>query len=735
MRQQIDKPAPKTISAIAGALWLVLAVFHPALFAEATWEGMVLYTDGDLWGSGKIHLAMVDADGSVASDNVIYSQNSIDPKFSPDGARIAFIRAGDRKVIVMDRDGTNAKEVATASGGDEGQTVQYGMGSWRHADRIYFSGGKELKMYSFTTNQTSTVLSSGENFRELDISENLRGVHGGMPPIFTFDLNNNSDGNSCMDGCGGSISKDGTLMTNCRGDHHGFWLRSWGSCSEAANIDVSCGGESLDPQFSGNSNDFLLCHCNSGGWKVLLYKRSSNQWKTVAPNGSNHGCDFFAGGAKPTVAQPAITPAGGEVMAAEVSVTITCATPGAEIRYTIDGSDPSASSTQYTAPFALALTEGESKTVKARGFKDGVDPSPAAAATYIRVKLRDPDGASATTAGVTYKYYEGEWNGIPDFASLTPAASGTAATFDISKAARADNFAMLFEGFISVPQDGIYTFSLSSDDSSALAVGDKHIVGTNFAGGEKPGTAGLKEGKHAISVKYHEMGGANALSVKIEGGGLSKTEVPGSMLFHIDQDAKPAVTVLAPNGGEDFSVGDTMNIRWDVNDALVNNVSLHLSVDNGKTWHVIGKPSGSYSTIDPDWKNTRLVVPPSVQSEGADISTVSTQCKIRVKNYKGQEFDDSDGAFNIAAGSGVAAAPIISAASGTFAGWRKCGGGLVIVCSGPFEAVVTSPDGAVAAHFRGTGRSFRSLPPARGVYLVKLVSPGAGTSGGFVVKF
>ena len=56
-----------------------------------------------------------------------------------------------------------------------------------------------------------------------------------------------------------------------------------------------------------------------------------------------------------SAAVPIFSPAAGIYGTAQ-TVSITCATPGAVIRFTIDGSDPTASSTVYTAPIAVATT-------------------------------------------------------------------------------------------------------------------------------------------------------------------------------------------------------------------------------------------------------------------------------------------------------------------------------------------------------------------------------------------
>lgn len=83
-------------------------------------------------------------------------------------------------------------------------------------------------------------------------------------------------------------------------------------------------------------------------------------------------------GAPLTLAAPVISPHGGEITA-PVSVTITGGGTGVTVRYTLDGSEPTASSTEYVGPFTLAA----SATVKAKAFRLGVAPSPTATAGFI----------------------------------------------------------------------------------------------------------------------------------------------------------------------------------------------------------------------------------------------------------------------------------------------------------------------------------------------------------------
>ena len=86
-----------------------------------------------------------------------------------------------------------------------------------------------------------------------------------------------------------------------------------------------------------------------------------------------------AGKPKPPaqVATPTFSPAGGTYTSAQ-NVAISCATSGATIRYTTNGSDPTASSTTYSSAIKVSSTT----TIKAKAFKSGMTDSAVASATY-----------------------------------------------------------------------------------------------------------------------------------------------------------------------------------------------------------------------------------------------------------------------------------------------------------------------------------------------------------------
>ncbi len=93
-------------------------------------------------------------------------------------------------------------------------------------------------------------------------------------------------------------------------------------------------------------------------------------------------------GEAPAVERPVI--AGEEEFAGSTEVSITCATSGAKIYYTTDGTTPTDASPEYTTPFELT----ETKTVKAIAYVDG-QASAVATKTFTKQELVDVATAMA----------------------------------------------------------------------------------------------------------------------------------------------------------------------------------------------------------------------------------------------------------------------------------------------------------------------------------------------------
>jgi len=201
------------------------------------------------------------------------------------------------------------------------------------------------------------------------------------------------------------------------------------------------------------------------------------------------------------------------------------------IRYTLDGSEPTADSPLFENAFELR----EDTVVKARLFWDeGRRMGETATATFTRTPPKPAVEVSQVVPGLTCRYYEQHVQQVPDFPTMTPVWTRTADAFDLPEGIRDIHSALEFEGYIAVPRDGRYTFQTQSDDGTLLWVGDTLVVdndGVHWSSVEK-GSISLAAGLHPIRLGYFQEHNVKELLVSWQGPGLDWEPIPPEALFH-----------------------------------------------------------------------------------------------------------------------------------------------------------------------------------------------------------
>lgn len=208
---------------------------------------------------------------------------------------------------------------------------------------------------------------------------------------------------------------------------------------------------------------------------------------------------------------------------------------GVALRYTLDGTDPTPQSPRSTAGLIL----NETTTVTARAFKGEQPVSPIARRTFTKVTPNAGTFTAAKTPGVSYQYFEGDFDKVPDFTTLTPKASGIADAFDRSQRQRDEGFAFRYTGFLRVPADGVYTFTLASDDGSALRVGKQLVVDNDGLHSlqTRTGAVALASGIHEVTVEFFEKSGGHELQVWMTAPGAAMKKLdPKTMLLTTDAE-------------------------------------------------------------------------------------------------------------------------------------------------------------------------------------------------------
>lgn len=219
---------------------------------------------------------------------------------------------------------------------------------------------------------------------------------------------------------------------------------------------------------------------------------------------------------------------------ASKSVEIINPYQGTEVRYTINGEEPTPSSTLYTSPFQI----DRSTDVKAKLFaKETNAISLTETVRFSRMELAPPPvkNKSRLLPGLKYAYYEGAWKKIPDFSTLTALKTGILKSLNPSDIkGRLNQFALLIDGFLEVPEDGLYTFYLSSDDGCRLYIDDREVVDNDGSHSAitKSGNAALKKGIHKIRFEYFEDFDGELIKLEWEKEGMSRGEIPFSNYYY-----------------------------------------------------------------------------------------------------------------------------------------------------------------------------------------------------------
>lgn len=230
------------------------------------------------------------------------------------------------------------------------------------------------------------------------------------------------------------------------------------------------------------------------------------------------------------VADPPAIRAEADLFIEALDVTIASDRESVEVRYTLDGTVPTAASPLVLNPVRLT----SSTVVTARVFRGGKPVSGPARAEYKKVTARQAAKDADTKPGLKYSYYEGNWDKVPDFSKLAAKAAGVSFAVDLKAKKIPEHYGFEFTGFLRVPKDGVYTLFTSSDDGSRLWIGDSLVVDNDGLHGqsEAHGLIALAAGLHPVRIAYFNATGGEALTVSWQGPGLPKQAVPASAWAH-----------------------------------------------------------------------------------------------------------------------------------------------------------------------------------------------------------
>ncbi len=206
------------------------------------------------------------------------------------------------------------------------------------------------------------------------------------------------------------------------------------------------------------------------------------------------------------------------VLDSTVVLEFTSALPQSAIHYTTDGSEPGPDSPRYTGPVTLGLDAPVE--VKARLVLPNGRAGPVRSGGFRRTALRPAQQADQAVLdpGLRYEYFERSVRSVRELEEdATPVASAVAERVALQGPERDEYFVLRFSGFIRVPADEVYRFTLVSDDGAVLWIGNDVVVDHDGLHGPtgRSGDVALAAGYHSITVVYFQAGGGKGLELSV----------------------------------------------------------------------------------------------------------------------------------------------------------------------------------------------------------------------------
>ncbi|NPA36872.1 MAG: sulfatase-like hydrolase/transferase [Chlorobi bacterium] len=145
------------------------------------------------------------------------------------------------------------------------------------------------------------------------------------------------------------------------------------------------------------------------------------------------------------------------------------------------------------------------RMMKARVLQMRV-PNHSAPRPYDDALIPASDNSSAVM-GYVYKIYNGEYPWVPDISGLKPFQQGQTGhiSADVIKSGNIVNFS----GFIDIPEDGEYSFTVMAKGKASLRIHKALVIDADYgyiSGTYMKGFLKLKAGRHPVSLTYLKKG-------------------------------------------------------------------------------------------------------------------------------------------------------------------------------------------------------------------------------------
>jgi hexosaminidase len=196
--------------------------------------------------------------------------------------------------------------------------------------------------------------------------------------------------------------------------------------------------------------------------------------------------------------------------------------PGMTARFTVDGTDVNSQSEELRLPFGVDRT----MTVKVAYVRANGSAGGSRSVRYFRL----PSGLPAREPGLVAEWFAGRFRSVNELREV--AETSRVETWANQWRFLNNPFGVKFSGFLEIPADGDYTFSIRSDDGSRLSIGGLEVLDLNQPAGFGAAEIRMRlvKGIYPFELLYFNQGGDRELRWEVETGSMSRRSVPNEWL-------------------------------------------------------------------------------------------------------------------------------------------------------------------------------------------------------------
>jgi predicted alpha/beta superfamily hydrolase len=262
-------------------------------------------------------------------------------------------------------------------------------------------------------------------------------------------------------------------------------------------------------------------------WKVVPYPNEDHGSVTFKSVYDGLRFIFDSGGNFQVYPQSAILPKG-------YSSYAVIENRNPDLRYTTDGSEPTVNSPLCKEKIDI----NKPCTLKVKSVTSKYNKLPAVTRVFSEGEFMNGlDSVENLKHGLKYSYYEGVWDSLPDFTSLTPKKIGITENPDLKFALKRDSFAVQFEGYLHITKKGLYNLWVLSDDGSKVYLNNHLLLnndGLHDASNPVVGLVPLNPGYYPVIIRFFEKTGGESVTFGYVGGRkkLVPLPFPKEMFFY-----------------------------------------------------------------------------------------------------------------------------------------------------------------------------------------------------------